>query len=595
MAIPIAKLPARDLLQIEVQSEEQRPFELGDLLTREFAARNSSFLISLAFHTLMVLLLSLVLIHSTGKAMIMLDLMSSPDIEEFSGVIAEVEVDITELEKLVAAVDEDPFNAAFGDLDGDEQVIDNSQIAADAGGGEQAKGKGDGKSAKFFGMRALGNKFVYVLDRSGSMAYESPDVIEYKISRFDVARMELMNSVESLQPHQEFYVVLFSNRMEQMFDRDDLIPTAIKATSENKARLKEWLWKDQAIGGTDPRSSLKLAFKMNPDAIFMLSDGEFRDERQDGKPLSIDIARQQMEEIAPIRINSIALEDDASKANMAELSELSGGQFKFVKVKDYISRLALSPADLFQSRVPDESQIKMIVSWKDRFELSKRLINLLNSQTTSDRVESEKRLHELTFGVFEHVIPSVASPDVDAESLKQAAAEWTQVWKQADEQTDLDPSTSTGLFSTLAAVGNKDFLESVKSLGRSDPSPLDQIAIARSIVDYQRRTGAATKESTRILLDYLRELNKESKASFSEDSFVKRATVDSCERRLETVLKNRRLRASRLFGKTRNKSFLIEVRTEFAKDLIALYPETAVAQKAAKNLNIPVSLINEIE
>ena len=72
LAIPYAKSGDGIPVEIEVEPDERRPFELGDILTREFAARNSSILVSFAFHILMMLLLSLVLIHSTGKAMIML-------------------------------------------------------------------------------------------------------------------------------------------------------------------------------------------------------------------------------------------------------------------------------------------------------------------------------------------------------------------------------------------------------------------------------------------------------------------------------------------------------------------------------------------
>ena len=584
-----------EVIEIEVENELIRPFELGDLLTREFAARNSGFLISLAFHTLVLLLLSLVLIHSTGKALIMLELLSSPDVEQYEGIIAEVDVNIDDQEELIAAVDQDPFNAAFGDSNGDQTVVDVSQITGTEGGGKKTKGQGDGKSAKFFGMRAMGNKFVYVLDRSGSMAYESSDVNEYHVSRFDVARMELMNSVESLRPHQEFYVVLFSTGMQSMFNNRELIPTPIKATPENKARLKEWLWREQANGGTDPRGSLKLAFKMDPDAIFMLSDGEFRDERKDGNPLSIEIARQQIAEHTPIRINSIALEDDASKVNMEELSAVSGGQFKFVKVKDYLSQMASSPAEFFRTRVPVQSQIQLAVSWTERAELAKKLIRLLDVKTQSDRRDAELRLHEFSFGIFESVIPSVAASEFDPDVSAKAIKEWKEAWSIATDQTDLDPSTPIGLFSTLATVGNKDFLASVEPLSASSFSPQDQISVTRGILDFQRTSGQATEQSRTLLLRFLRELNKQSTAEFNEERFLKSATLATCQRRLDTVLKNRRLRASRLYGQTKNRRLLAEARLELAKDLIAYYPETKVAKQAAEQLDLPVSVRNETE
>ena len=597
--IPFANSVEEDEIQIKVALQEYRPFELGDLLTPQFVARNSSFLFSLAFHTLALLLLSLVLIHSTGKTLIMLELLSSPDVEQYDGIVAEVDLSINDLEELVAASEQDPFDSAFGDDDGDQSVIEKSPDSGIAGGGNGTHGKGDGQSAKFFGMRAVGNKFVYVLDHSGSMAYESTDVKDYRVSRFDVARLELINSVESLRPHQEFYVVLFSAGMEQMFNKNALVPTPVKATPENKARLKEWLWQDQAVGGTDPRSSLKMAFKMNPDAIFMLSDGEFRDEKRDGNPLAIDITRKQIEEESPIRINSIALEDDASKANMEELSTVSGGQFKFVKVKDYISNLATSPADLFRSRVPLQPQDQPVGNWTERIALAKKLIPLLNSETQSDRKASELRLHELSFGIFESIIPAVADPNIEPATKTSAIAAWNESWTMANDKISnggrVDVSTPIGLFSMLANNDRNDFVESIGSLDVRSLSPRNQIALARGILEYQQASGEVSMKTRSLLMDVLRELNKESTAKFDEDSFLKRATLATCKRRLETVLKNRRLRASRIYGKTKNKRLLKEVRVEFAKDLVALYPETTVAKKAAEELNLPVSHSNSTD
>jgi hypothetical protein len=398
-----------------------------------------------------------------------------------------------------------------------------------------------------------------------------------------------------LRPHQEFYVILFSAGMEQMFNDKALVPTPVKATAENKARLRQWLWNDQAVGGTDPRGSLKLAFKMNPDAIFMLSDGEFRDERNDGNPLAIDITRKQVDEKSPIRINSIALEDDASKANMEELSAVSGGQFKFVKVKDYVSQMAASPAEFFRSRIPAKFQNPPVVVWSERFALAKKLIPMLRSRTQSDRQTAEERLHELSFGVFEYVIPTLVANDVDRKLTTQVVDKWTEAWDTASDQSDQDPSTPIGLFSLLATVGNKDFLETIESLDPASLSPLNQIAVARSILNYQRASGRVNRRTISLLLDVLRELNKESKAKFSEESFLKRATLITCEHRLVTVLKNRRLRASRIYGQTRNKRLLEQVRVEFAKDLIGLYPETRVARQAAEALNIPVSHLGQSE
>jgi len=583
-------------LAITVAEEEDRSFELGDLLTRQWAARNSSFLVSFAIHTFLILLFSLVLITGTGKAIIVLEMLSSPAIEEEDGVIAEIEVDIEDNE-LISPFDDDLFNTALGESDGDQQITDIGDMAGAEGSGESRSGSGDGKSAKFFGTKAQGNKFVYVLDRSGSMDYTSADVNNYRVSRFDVARMELLKSVDSLQPHQEFYVVLFSTGMKQMFNEESLLPQPVKATPENKERLKDWLWEDRAFGGTDPRDSLKLAFKMNPDAIFMLSDGEFRDER-DGDPLSIDIARRQVNENTPIRINSIALEDDASKANMEELSDVSGGQFRFVKVRDYINEIAANSEDLLfgGKEIAPEGDLS---NWSVRYVLATTTIPLLKSRTEDDRKRAEEKLNELSYGLFAQTIPSVTG-DYKPSTSKKAAEMWEEVWANANDQAVVDKldstgrrtsvlgtSTSAGLFSHLANVGQKNFLESVESLNAEQMEPLHQIAVARSILSFQEHRNVVNERSRVVLIEFLDELNKFSKAKFGRDYFIKNATQETCQRRLKTVLNRRRGEAGKLLRKVKDRKTAEADRVAYANELISLFPETKYASDVKSLVTLP--------
>ena len=60
-----------------------------------------------------------------------------------------------------------------------------------------------GPSGSFFGINASGQKFVYVIDKSGSM----------KGRRYERATGELMASVERLNDSQYFYVMMFSSDM----------------------------------------------------------------------------------------------------------------------------------------------------------------------------------------------------------------------------------------------------------------------------------------------------------------------------------------------------------------------------------------------
>jgi hypothetical protein len=62
-------------------------------------------------------------------------------------------------------------------------------------------------SASFFGARARGEKFVFVVDNSNSMVR----------GRFETALLELMRTVDSMTPQQQFYVVFFSDSTYRLF------------------------------------------------------------------------------------------------------------------------------------------------------------------------------------------------------------------------------------------------------------------------------------------------------------------------------------------------------------------------------------------
>lgn len=590
LAQPVGSAWTPGIIKIEVHTPEPRPFELGDLLTREFMARNNSFLISLGLHTLLLLILSFFLIHGTGKAMIMLELLSSPDIEEQPGVLAEFDVQLDESDKLVDAVSNDLFEDMFGSDANDGQPLSSRGTVAGIDGQSRGGSRdGDGKSAKFFGMRATGNRFVYVLDRSGSMGSQTQGPND-QFQRFDVARNELMNSVESLRPHQEFYVVLFSNRIRRMFDAESVLARPIKATPENKSRLRYWLSTIEAEGGTDARKSLQLAFKMDPDAIFMLSDGEFRDENNDALPKSIDIAKRFFQEQRPIQINSIAFEDQRSKINMQQLADASGGQFRFVRVNEFLEEMLNSPDQQLRIRALQHVASKGIHGWEQRYEFAiNELIPLLTSKVATTRKAAQDMLHELSLGIFEPRVASVAGPDALFEARESAAAAWRTIWEDANAlktggANSADPECDLVFFVAMASGFEDDFVESMEAIEIVGLAPLNQIAFARRVLSYQENQGV-TPRTRQLLLDVFTELNKESTARFGSEFFLKNATQATCQARLKKVLSNRRIFARRLYRKWDAVKQDEELRHEFAQKIVERYPETNYAEQMRADVN----------
>ncbi len=126
------------------------------------------------------------------------------------------------------------------------------------------KASGDTKT-EFCGVEGGGKHFVYLVDSSGSM------------TRFEHARDELLRSVAALTAEQRFYVVFFDANPDYMRIEDPSHdePTSVNATPENKAALKRWAMTITKDRGMSPYKPLEFAFKLRPDVIFLLSDGQF--------------------------------------------------------------------------------------------------------------------------------------------------------------------------------------------------------------------------------------------------------------------------------------------------------------------------------
>lgn len=125
-------------------------------------------------------------------------------------------------------------------------------------------------TAKFFGAARKGNKFVYVIDNSGSM----------RGALFDRARAELMNSVAQMTRYQSFYVIFYSDKVYPMFD-PNVEKALVPAEDQNKAKLLAWMQTQEVHGGGKVVDAMKLAMDLKPDAIFLLSDGKMSDYPRD--------------------------------------------------------------------------------------------------------------------------------------------------------------------------------------------------------------------------------------------------------------------------------------------------------------------------
>jgi hypothetical protein len=130
------------------------------------------------------------------------------------------------------------------------------------------KEPGYGQGASFFGTYAAGQRFVFVIDSSQSML---------EGTRWPTLRRELIRAIKGLSEDQEFYVISFDFGAHPMFNLYPPRGSFLPPTQESVNRLNGWLNSIQHGGATLPATSIGLALKLQPDAIFLLSDGEIQD------------------------------------------------------------------------------------------------------------------------------------------------------------------------------------------------------------------------------------------------------------------------------------------------------------------------------
>ncbi len=168
-------------------------------------------------------------------------------------------------------------------------------------------GRAVGGTASFFGLQVKGQKFVYVVDYSGSMT-------GLKLQR---AKQEIVRSLYSLDSNMEFFIIFYDNGYMTM-PGDKLMP----ATDMNKQRYANWLLEVRGGGGTDPTGAMMKALSLGPDAVWLLSDGRF-------DPVVCDVI-QRANAVRKVRINTIAYHDDSSEQQLRLIAQQSQGQFRFV-------------------------------------------------------------------------------------------------------------------------------------------------------------------------------------------------------------------------------------------------------------------------
>ncbi len=161
------------------------------------------------------------------------------------------------------------------------------------------------RKTTFFGLHARGQFFVYVVDCSGSMVDDD---------RLTRATLELRRSVMALVEPQKFEVIFYNNESIPMPGG----PMPRTADLQAKNQLMAWLRLIEPDGGTDPRPAMKQAISSKPDAVFLLSDGEFPEGTVN------EVARLNTRKIP---IHCVDLAGGLAGDHLKRIAEASGGQY----------------------------------------------------------------------------------------------------------------------------------------------------------------------------------------------------------------------------------------------------------------------------
>ncbi|MDC0429382.1 VWA domain-containing protein, partial [Phycisphaerales bacterium] len=178
------------------------------------------------------------------------------------------------------------------------------------GGGSSRPAQGGAPTVDFFGTRASGRFFCYVVDISGSMSGE----------KLEALKRELIRSIESLSDSARFQVVFFSD------GATTLSNSWMRAGGTAVRRFQRKLAPVGTQGGTNPAPALHYAFTSlnpRPDVLFLLTDGQM--------PADVPAVIRGLNDSASMtQVNAIAFGQGSVVAPLQQIADENGGVFNSV-------------------------------------------------------------------------------------------------------------------------------------------------------------------------------------------------------------------------------------------------------------------------
>jgi len=162
-------------------------------------------------------------------------------------------------------------------------------------------------TVKFFGQAATGQRFAFLLDKSGSMSG----------LRWQACTTQLTTAIRALPPHVEFVVILYDLSVSMAPQQSGWL----KADRAEIDGVMKWLSTQKPGGGTSAMPAIERAFSFAdpPDVIYFLTDGDV--------PENAPEICERVRGKAPTIINTIALENDSGRDVLVAIAQQTGGEF----------------------------------------------------------------------------------------------------------------------------------------------------------------------------------------------------------------------------------------------------------------------------
>ena len=199
--------------------------------------------------------------------------------------------------------------------------VDESEIIAQAQARlKAANARGPTARLGIFGSREpVGNSFVFLIDRSKSMGGNGLGVLQ------DAAK-ELVRALKPLTPEQRFQVIVYHDKCVYLNQRR-LLP----ATPENKDAVPDFLGGKAAFGATEHARALMSALRLEPDVIFLLTDG--------GEPALTDQQIRSLAKLAGDRTSIHCLQFGSGPLQdpnnfLKRLADQTHGEYGYIDVRD---------------------------------------------------------------------------------------------------------------------------------------------------------------------------------------------------------------------------------------------------------------------